>query len=84
MNGNCYDFYPKEERKFIQDFIDDLDFAFSELSNLYDLRSYQLDEIATEDRTDEDERRLEQLAHVLDGYDELAHRMRVYKEQYIY
>ena len=84
MNLNCYDYSPKEEKKVIQDFIDDLDFAFSELSNLYDLRSYQLDEIATEDRTDEDERRLEQLAHVLDSYDELVHRMRVHKEQYIY
>ena len=84
MNLNCYDYYPKEERKFIQDFIDDLDFAHSELSNLYDLRASQFDEVPFEDRTDEDERRLEQLLYVLDSYDELVHRMRVYKEQYIY
>lgn len=84
MNLNCYDYSPKEEKKVIQDFIDDLDFAFSELSNLYDLRASQFDEFPFEDRTDEDERRLEQLLYVLDSYDELVHRMRVYKEQYIY
>ena len=37
MNGNCYDFYPKEERKFVQDFIDDADFMAAELRNLYKL-----------------------------------------------
>lgn len=34
QNLNCYNLYPKEERKLILDFIDQGAFAYDELSNL--------------------------------------------------
>lgn len=80
MNLNCYDYYPKEERKHIQDFIDDVDFMLSELGNLYKLKYFRLNDTHPEQREDADERQLALLETVIDQGEELAHYLREYKE----
>lgn len=80
MNLNCYDYYPKEERKHIQDFIDDVDFMTSELRNLCKLKSFRFEEMPYDMKEDSEERHLADLWAVIDQSEELAHLLRVYKD----
>ena len=80
MNGNCYDFYPKEESKFIQDFIDDTDFMAAELLNLYKLKAYKLRERHPDDIADMELWHLEHLETIIETAEDIAHELRRYKE----
>ena len=80
MNLNCYNMYPKEERKVIQDFIDDVDFMVSELNNLYRFKVGQYDGDPEMDWTDPEARHITQLYDIIAAGEEIAHDLREYKE----
>ena len=80
MNLNCYDYYPKEERKHIQSFIDDVDFMAAELLNMYEMKEYKLKERHPDDIADEELRHLEHLEAIIDTAEDIAHELRRYKE----
>lgn len=80
MNLNCYDYSPKEERKFIQDFIDDADFMASEMRNLHRLKKSKLDDLPVNEVTDMERWHLDDLENLIDSAEDLAHSLRKYKE----
>ena len=80
MNLNCYNMYPKEERKLVQDFIDDIDFMVSELDNLYRFKVGQYDGDLEMDWTNSEARQITRLYDIIAAGEEIANDLREYKE----
>lgn len=84
ININCYNIEPKEEKKWLDDFLGDVRFARDELENLYDAK-------ASDQRAwpyDSDEavhlgEQLEDLRYIIDAAEEYIDAIKKYKEDWL-